>query len=280
MQIMYEIFRDNLKYPTYRWMENISYKMHFHSSIELLYVVQGRVKAVLNGTQYTVEKDQVLIVSSYTAHFYKSEEPSHAIMLIVPLDFVAAYSAILSQKVFSQCVCANKDMNREILHCMKKLLTYPECRKETENIIKGYICVIIGLLINEVGLTDILDRGSTLSKEILMYLEKNYLSPVSLDILSHDFGYSKYRFSHIFSANFGCGLTEYVNNLRARHAANQLITSDSALIDIAMDSGFESMRTFYRSFKRCFGVSPSQYRSGYIEAHNNHERINENGNEN
>lgn len=267
MQGMYEIYRDNLKHPTF-WIErNISgkYPLHFHSSLEFFYITDGSVKALINGKAYTAGKDELLISSSYFTHNYSSENQSDAIMLIIPLDFIPTYGTVLSKKVFSQCLCKDKETNTEILHCLQQLLAYRECTEHTENIIKGYISVIIGMLINNIGLTDIDDKGTSLSKDILMYLQNNYLSPVSLDILAHDFGYSKYRFSHIFSAYFGCGLTEYVNTLRSRHAANLLMTSDSPLIEVAMNSGFESMRTFYRSFKICFGVTPSRYRSNYID---------------
>ena len=269
MQGKYEMYRDHFKYPPFWQDDNITCPLHFHSSIEFLYITDGSMKAVIDARPYTVEKDQILISSSYSTHYYSSEEQSHSIMLIIPLDFISVYSTIFSKKVFSQCVGKDKEANKEILHCMQQLLLYKECTEHTENIIKGYIYAIIGMMINSVGLTDIDDKGTSLSKDILMYLQNNYLLPVSLTILAHDFGYSKYRFSHIFSTYFGCGLTEYVNTLRARHAANLLATTDSPLIDVAMNSGFESMRTFYRSFKHCFGVTPSHYRTNYITTQQN-----------
>ena len=42
-------------------------------------------------------------------------------------------------------------------------------------------------------------------------------------------------------------------------AALQLTQESVSLTTAAMNAGFESMRTFYRSFKRVFGVSPSEY---------------------
>ncbi|HEX3037522.1 MAG TPA: AraC family transcriptional regulator [Oscillospiraceae bacterium] len=271
MQGMYEMFRDHLKYPSF-WIEkdkNPSYPLHFHSSIEFLYITDGSWKAVIDGKTYLADKDEIFIASSYSTHYYHAEKESRSIMLIVPLDFIPAYSTVLFKKVFSQCVCKDKRVNKEILHCLQQLLSYKECTERTEIIIKGYIYAMIGMIINSVGLTDIDDKGTSLSKDILIYLQNNYLAPVSLDILAHDFGYSKYRFSHIFSTCFGCGLTEYVNTLRVRHAASLLVTSESSLIDIAMNSGFESIRTFYRCFKHCFGVTPSNYRANYIATQQN-----------
>lgn len=264
MKEFYEIHRDDFQYPSF-WQDiNITCVPHIHGSLELLYVSQGSVKAVVDGRPYTVEQDQVLISSSYTIHYYIKEKTSHSILLVVPLNFISGYSKVLSQKIFAQCICKDANVNKEILHCLQQLLKLKECSESIANIIKGYILVIIGLLINCIGLTDA-GEDNLLSKDIVKYLQNNYLSPITLNGLARDFGYSKYRFSHIFSTYFGCSLPEYVNSLRARHAANLLSETEISLIDIAMNSGFESVRTFYRTFKRCYGMTPSQYRTHYIE---------------
>ena len=36
------------------------------------------------------------------------------------------------------------------------------------------------------------------------------------------------------------------------------------MVDIAMSVGFESTRTFYRAFKRCYGMTPSEYASRHM----------------
>lgn len=264
MQEFYETYRDKLKYPSFWQDHNITCAPHFHSSIELIYVTEGSMKAVIEGKPYTVEQNQILISSSYAAHYFTREKQSRSILLIVPLDFIPSYGTVLSKKVFSDCICRDEDANREILHCLKQILAFGECSESSANIIKGYVYVIIGLMVNSVGLTDTAEQDNSLSKDILIYLQNNYLSTISLNTLARDFGYSTYRFSHMFSTYFGCNLPEYVNTLRARHAANLLIETEASLINIAMNSGFESVRTFYRTFKRCFGVTPSQYRSNYI----------------
>ena len=51
------------------------------------------------------------------------------------------------------------------------------------------------------------------------------------------------------------GLTAFINNLRTEHSA-ELIKSGSSVIDAAENSGFSSLRTFYRCFKNKYGVSP------------------------
>lgn len=265
---IYERERDNYKFPSCWHVTDDACLPHFHSSIEFVYVTEGELKVTLNGVSSLIKKNQVLIVSSYTVHHYETVTSSQAIILIVPLDFIPTYNQLLSQNGFTQNTYQDISMeNSEILHCMR-ILSQDESEKQklSMNVIKGYIYVIIGMLIENVGLAcNKNDSSRNITKDILIYLQNNYLAPVSLQRLAKDFGYSASRFSHLFNSCFGCTIAEYVNTLRCRHASGLLIDDSVPIINAAMSSGFNSMRTFYRSFKHCFGVTPSQYRDNYAK---------------
>lgn len=265
---VYEHERDSYKFPSCWHVVNDVCLPHFHSSIEFVYVTDGELKVTLNGVPSFLKKGQMLIVSSYTVHFYETVTASEAIILIVPLDFIPTYNKMLAQNDFIRNVYQDSSgKSSEILHCMRILSENSvNDKKLSANIIKGYIYVIIGILIENVGLThNKNDPNRSTAKDILIYLQDHYLSPVSLQLLAKNFGYSASRFSHIFNSCFGCTIAEYVNTLRCRHASGLLIDDSVPIINAAMGSGFNSMRTFYRSFQHCYGVTPSQYRDNYAK---------------
>jgi AraC-like DNA-binding protein len=263
---VYEHERDSDKIPSCWHIVNDVCPPHFHSSIEFVYVTDGELKVTLNGVSSFLRKGQILIVSSYTVHFYETVTTSEVIVLIVPLDYIPAYNKILTQNDFTKNVYQDSSgENGEILHCMKILsVKHVNSQKLSANIIKGYIYIILGLLIENIGLVQNKnDSSRSTAKDILIYLQNHYLSPVSLQQLARNFGYSASRFSHIFNSCFGCTIADYVNTLRCRHASGLLIDDSVPILDAAMGSGFNSMRTFYRSFRHCYGVTPSQYRDNY-----------------
>ena len=240
---------------------------HFHSSVEFVYVTQGELKVSLNGVSSVVETNQLLIVSSYMVHRYETVSSSEAIILIVPLDFIPSYQKLLMQNDFKQSIYQNSSAdNNELLHCMKILSQgQGSPHKLSIPIVKGYTYVILGMLIEAIGLTSKKSESTrNIAKDILIYLQANYLSKVSLQDLAKNFGYSPSRFSHIFNSYFNCTIADYVNSLRCRHAAGLLIDESVPIVSAAIDSGFTSMRTFYRSFKHCFGVTPSEYKDNYV----------------
>jgi AraC-like DNA-binding protein len=257
MQGIYEYSRDNDCFPACWRLENNTCFSHFHSSLELVYVTQGAFKSALNGHICTVHQNEVLLVPSYVAHYYQTEEYSDSIVMMMPLDFIPAFKKLFAKKEFSANIYRDNETNSELLHCLK-LLSKNEYAPDSP-IFRGYVYVIVGLLIQKVGLTELADdQGGELIRDILTYLQNSYLCPITLEGLAHNFGYSKSRFSHVFNVCFGCGLIEYVNTLRCRHTVS-LMHNGAKMIDAAMNSGFESMRTFYRSFKNYYGMTPTQF---------------------
>ena len=56
------------------------------------------------------------------------------------------------------------------------------------------------------------------------------------------------------------GPSKIVNQARLHYATDQLAVTDRALLDIALDCGFESMAYFHRCFKNKFGAPLHHYR--------------------
>lgn len=76
-------------------------------------------------------------------------------------------------------------------------------------------------------------------------------------------GKSREHISRLFKEATGTTIGVYLNELRIEHAAAMLTTTYLDIIDIALESGFENLSTFYHLFKKTKGISPKQYRKRY-----------------
>lgn len=257
MQGTYEYSRATDRYPHCARMLNNTCLPHFHGNLEMVYVCSGEMKATLNGRTVLVKADEIVLVPSYVVHQFQTERASDTLLLIVPLDYLPAFKRLFKKKGFSAPVYRDEEADSELRHCLE-LLSRGRHRPESP-VYKGYIEVIVGLLIEKVGLCDQTeDQTGELIRDILTYLDDHFRSSLDLASLACHFGYSKSRFSHIFNACFHCSITDYINTLRCRHAAN-LIADGTPQLDAALQAGFENMRTFYRAFKQYFGETPAQY---------------------
>jgi AraC-like DNA-binding protein len=124
----------------------------------------------------------------------------------------------------------------------------------------GYIHVILGIVMDSI----FLDSGRAtpspeLSSQILIYVNDNYKSDITLDTLAQHFGYTKAYLSRYFSSSFGVGFCEYLSALRLKNALALMNEKKYSITECALESGFNSMRSFYRVFRNEFGCSPREY---------------------
>jgi AraC family transcriptional regulator len=95
---------------------------------------------------------------------------------------------------------------------------------------------------------------------VLVHIQANLDEDLSLDAVAKRVRLSAFHFHRLFRAAIGETLKQYTQRLRLERAANRLVIHDTSILDVALDSGFQSHETFSREFKRRFQVTPRGYR--------------------
>lgn len=96
--------------------------------------------------------------------------------------------------------------------------------------------------------------------DIIHHIEDNLHREITVQTVSEYSGYSPHHFQKMFAAVTGLSLGSYIRRRRLTRAASRLKSSSDRIIEIALDSGFESQEAFTRSFKNAFGANPNEYR--------------------
>ncbi len=112
-------------------------------------------------------------------------------------------------------------------------------------------------------------RTSELNKKLFAELdrlideEKLYLDPdISRDQLLKQIHISKNVFAGLIQTYNGTNFNTYMNNKRLDHSLSLLKDFQGYTIEaVAVDSGFNSVRSFYRIFRDKYGMTPSEYRN-------------------
>lgn len=103
-----------------------------------------------------------------------------------------------------------------------------------------------------------------LINKVIDYIEGNISEPLTLQELSNHFFLSEFHFSRMFKIMTGSSLKQYILGRKLTLAAESLGAPDYSVTRAAMDFGFEYPEAFSRTFKKQFGVSPSEYRNETI----------------
>ncbi len=92
------------------------------------------------------------------------------------------------------------------------------------------------------------------------FIEEHLFESFSPAEVAAHIGFSEYHFHRIFQGMLGESMAVYIRNRRLSEAAKQLKDSDKAILEIALQAGFENHESFIRAFKRVYGSSSSHYR--------------------
>ncbi|PKU25201.1 AraC family transcriptional regulator [Telmatospirillum siberiense] len=93
------------------------------------------------------------------------------------------------------------------------------------------------------------------------HIDRHLSEDLSIEILSEVVSFSKFHFQRQFSDYCGLSVGRYIQLMRLKRASYRLVFNKfDRIIDIALDSGFESPESFARAFKNTFGQTPSEFR--------------------
>nr|ELR5226154.1 AraC family transcriptional regulator [Providencia rettgeri] len=96
--------------------------------------------------------------------------------------------------------------------------------------------------------------------EIILWIEQNLESRLSLDTVADKSGYTKWHFQRLFKNQTGLALGSYIRARRLSCSAVALRLTNDSIMDISLRYRFDSQQTFCRAFKKQFNLTPSEYR--------------------
>lgn len=141
------------------------------------------------------------------------------------------------------------------------LLEHPDIADEA--IIETKLKEFILLIAKSQGLSplDFLSAMFRLNHtEFRVTIQNNLYSNLSVSELAKLCSMSISSFKRRFHEEYGESPKNYFAKMKLQNAANMLSNSTERISSIAYDSGYETISTFNRQFKRVYGVSPTEFR--------------------
>ena len=230
--------------------------LHFHAPIELEMVISGTLEAWVGNEHRILHAGDCFLAMQYEAHGCRTIGTAKTCYLIIPAEICEDFLTQLhSNRPVSAFIIAPPVFD-QMLDCVEKMKS---ASNELQR--KGYLYVLLGLLQEHLILEPSREKTDLdLSARALRSIHRQYTKNLTLPVLAAELGVNPGYLSRHFKETFHIGLHEYILSLRLRHAAELLQDPKNSITFCAFESGFHSLRTFYRVFSEEFHCSPKEYR--------------------
>ena len=233
---------------------DFNFPAHLHSSFEFITVTEGKMTVTVDKTQYLLRKGDSVLVFPNQVHEFSTPDHSRHTLCIFSTKLVKAYSTLIKEKV----PVNNKFAFEQFyIEKMNKL-----CEKYSIIQMKGLLYSICGAFDRQAEYKKREEDRVELLSSIFAFVEANYSKNCSLTDLSEHTSYHYVYLSKYFKGCIGISFTDYVNRYRVNEACYRLRNNpNDTILQIAMDCGFDSLRTFNRNFKKFMNITPSDYQA-------------------
>lgn len=239
--------------------------LHFHRNFEILVAVEGSFKCSIDNQNYLIKKGQAVLIQPFQIHNLKVSDNSLVWCSTFSDRFFKSIATALDGKrarspVFHpDSVVTEFYVDRMDKYIgRRKELTSDKISKIQENTFKSCVYAMGSSFLEQCELVEIPRKNELLASDMVQYVEKNFRENITLEKISKELGYNYQYLSKVFNQTFGMSFKQMLNRYRLEHAISMLAETDMSIAQIALESGFQSMRSFDLVCREIFGKTPME----------------------
>lgn len=247
---------------------------HWHPELEFVYMIDGSLKVTINGNEQMIQSGEFYFCNTKMIHSTSTPDNISRYRYIVLL-----LSHDLLLRFHSDCVFdipkgtaydKLKVQLKQLVHLAE--LSPSEAAAGLADIEKNKIMLeICRILLSDCIIPDFGPVANSFTftghaKTIMEFVCENYNQKLSLPIIADAVGLSPQYLSKYFKKATNMGLTQYINLIRLEYANEYLINSNANITEAALSNGFSDVKTYVRTCKSVYGMTPSAFRKAIHNA--------------
>ena len=250
-----------------------NYGAHWHSNIEIYVCLQGQLDIEVEGTDYPLTIDDVLIVASNESHEIICDHPNTAAAVIAFGYNLLGSSHSEMQNVSFEHTFFNlgdETISEKILRPLSQikdiLLDAKEESVAQDWEIRSCLYAIAAYLSTHKHTRKVSKERQARAKQlenmygVMNYIAKHYREQITVDDAAAIAGYGKFYFCRQFRETTGMTFHRYLNYYRVSMACQYLEDASVSTAIIAERAGFASAKMMSRLFREILGITPTEYR--------------------
>ena len=261
------------------------YPIHWHNSIEIIYVLQGSIKISIDTDTFELYENELEIINVDESHSIYSDNDNRLLIFHIDPNFLSKYYKDIKNVYFYTNTSdegaqegPEYDTFRKLLcELLYEFVERPEnYDEEIEKILIDLLFHLINnfhyLIYEQAELKDNkeqLDRYHRISK----YIYNNYSDNITLQEIAKKEFLSPHYLSHEIKSATGSSFTSLLNLTRVEESVKLLLNTDMSISEICSEVGFSHTRYLNKHFKHYYGCTPLQFRRKNKVNENEYEKI-------
>lgn len=260
----------NLHHTLSEMPDAAEFERHCHGMVELIYVVSGRGYYIVEGAEYPLLPNTVLLLRPYEYHYVCPERTCPYERYVIHFDVSTPFDAEKTLERFLEndgeigagVYFSEQTVDHSIQHAFEAIDSLQQFLSVSRGINSGgevFLRSIITQILLLLGVARseerILPEENILSG-VIGYINEHLEENLSLDELSRHFFVSKYHLCRVFQQCMGTTFLSYLTTKRIA-MAQRLIEAGEAATEVAYRVGFHDYSSFYRAYRKQTGRAPA-----------------------
>ncbi|MEG0913844.1 MAG: AraC family transcriptional regulator [Oscillospiraceae bacterium] len=247
---------------------DLDYIEHSHINYELIFLCEGELIVIINGKQYLMEKNDFLFIPNRHIHSMYTPKHSKTISIAFIPEELPQFQRLMEEIQSHPILLAYKQQCTSLRRLAQTYAS--DCEAGDPLILVSYLGQFLGYIKSE--LVCIREEEPALSASLatferaLSFIHGRIQQRVTLEMTSDAIGITKFHLSRLFKTHLQLGFSGYVSLLRIYGAMRLLEETNQSMTQIAAYCGFDTMRSFNRSFLEFAETTPREFRARYIDS--------------
>ena len=234
--------------------DHFVFPMHLHGDLELAYPRSGAVRLMLHGREELLSAGSLAVILPHELHGYADCGDSQLMVCVFSGDYVPTFVqsviGLRSERSVADCTPGLRayldetflgDAPPDLYQC--KAALYAACAQYRRS----------------AQFTRQPASEDTALEKLICYVEANYRESITLATAARALGYHASYLSRCFHQATGLNFRQFVNYQRVQCVCRDRLAHDGSLTELALQSGFQTLRSFNRAFLAFFGMPPREY---------------------
>jgi AraC-like DNA-binding protein len=240
-----------------------SKRFHWHERIELVIPRDAPFSVLADGERYEVKQGDVILIGKNKIHAFATRDGDAGVLLAQFPYRLLLRGDTLPQDVRvvirAEEIAADAELSAEFFALYDLLVRELDSGRDPANpFTLSLFSALYFLLMRHFAVSDDTGREKKEKEDfyrVVSYVNDHFTEAVTVGSVAKALYIDRGKLSRLFSVFAGVSLTDYINSLRIARAG-ELIKAGRPITEAALDSGFQSVRTFHDVYRRMTGTTP------------------------